>query len=111
MNTRQGTDTAYRARHAGIYRKAAWLVEAGRVRDAIPGACSAIADACYPKLATLEAYERVKGSRVIRDFEELFKPDESWGMYWGHQWPEGEQQDCRCLALCFMAAMAEAGDV
>lgn len=35
-------------------------------------------------------------------------PDGSWGSFWGHSWKENE--NCRILALCLMAAMVEAGD-
>lgn len=35
-------------------------------------------------------------------------PDGSWGSYWAES--TEEQEGCRIVALCFMAAMVEAGD-
>ena len=45
-------------------------------------------------------------------FEFLFRPKHSALMYWGELWGEKarEVREVRILALCFMAAIDEAGD-
>lgn len=45
-------------------------------------------------------------------FAAYFKPENTNYVYWGGQWSDDsrERHACRILALCFMAAMVEAGD-
>jgi len=95
-----------------IYRKAAQILERDEYRDTIPGACSAIADAAYPDKDRLDSYNAVDGKPILRDFEYLFCPHEVAFGYWGREWSdEGfndlQALDCRIVALCFMAAIAE----
>jgi hypothetical protein len=95
-----------------IYRKAAELVERGVVRDSPQGACSAIADAMYPRLARHDAYEKARHSAAISTFITTFHPSDDGaghGLYWGAGWGDTreEQTAGRVVALCFMAAIAE----
>ena len=43
---------------------------------------------------------------LVRKYEAMFKPENS-GHCWGYAWGYEERLDCRILALCFMAAIAE----
>ena len=43
-------------------------------------------------------------------YQELFSPEEIKDSHWGNAWGE-ERDECRVLALCFAAAMAETGDL
>ena len=52
---------------------------------------------------------------AARRYAELFRPEDYNGECWGHAWANGwdqwrERNACRIVALCFMAAMVEAGD-
>lgn len=99
---------------AEIYSTAAKYLEDGKVCDSIKGACSAIGESMYPTLMRLDAYSKAEAQGVLKPFEDLFKPDEPYASrsYWGNEWAEtdAERNDCRILALCFMASMVEAGD-
>ena len=43
-------------------------------------------------------------------YNEMFRPPYSMYDKWGNHWGE-DRKSCRVLALCFAAAMAEAGDL
>ena len=53
------------------------------------------------------AIEFVGGAREKNRYSALFNPLNG-NTFWGLNWPRPSQ--CRVLALCFMAAMVEAGD-
>ena len=78
---------------AAVYREAARQIEEGI------------------QIWTCNALECLGASPI--PYAALFKPeDEHFDGSWGTRWSDSyeERQDCRILALCFMAAMVEAGD-
>ena len=93
---------------ARVYREAARIVAEFEDRDSGAGSCSAIADAMFPESDTLSAWERSKESANISIYQGLFSPSDFSEGYWGEFWDA--PRACRCIALCFMAAMVEAGD-
>ena len=101
---------------AALYRKAAHLIEGGAwqpVEDDIDEwptqkfSCWAITAAMGRKKYQFGPEDRTP--KEVKDYQYIFKPEEgNW--CWGDLWEEHERDDCRVLALCFMAAMVEAGD-
>ena len=90
---------------AAIYRKAAMLLEDGALHSGerntpVKHSCCAVAKAegIFPEWN----YGHVE-SRLVDEYYEIFNGN--FGPYW-----EQRNQDVRILALCFMAAMVEAGD-
>ena len=87
---------------ATVYREAARRIERGEV-DHNDGACC---------VALRTNYEYEVPGFSADDFYYAFKPNSASSMWWGrHFGSEDEQRECRILALCFMAAMCDAGDV
>jgi hypothetical protein len=89
------------AKRAEIYRKAARGMECRFL--GLGWSCWAIC-----KVAGLEPYDAADTPPlIVRQYERIFSPyapkHEHW---WGHGW----NHDDKILALCFMAAMVEAGD-
>lgn len=100
-------DTPLKQRNAAkVYREAAKQGAEG----AIDGACVWIA----------WAQDKDGGAYfcdpLVEEYSGLFKPGP--GVYWGELWadnihnprPDPATRECRVLALCFMAAIVEAGD-
>jgi hypothetical protein len=114
MNNRSCTDTT-KVKKAAIYRQAARLLEQkachspdrynrnGTVR--VKFTCCAIAEAegIFPKWNYGE-----KESKLVEHYTDTFGL-EGGGNWFGSDWDD-RVQDHRILALCFMAAMVEAGD-
>lgn len=94
-----------RAKRAAMYREAANIVECGI--DA--HSCHAIYRATG--LGVPDEWEKRLPCSDADEYDELFRPDDpgAWGESWGICWGD-ERHDCRVVALCFMAAMVEAGD-
>ena len=93
---------------ADIYRLAAKLVESGGPeRLAEDSCCWAIVLVKNPDIAMLDNYD--EHSRALK---QVFRP-KGGGGFWlnGLGTNDEERRNGRILALCFMAAMAEAGDV
>lgn len=110
MNNSRCTDGSA-VKRAEIYRQAALLYENGKLGDAGRGSCSAICEAARPDLHHYAAYEDGCRGRLVSDYAAFFRPEIGvvyWGMHWGDS--REERDDCRIIALCFMAAMIEAGD-
>ena len=85
-----------RAKRAEVYREAA---------DLIPKDYAS----CFAVNKVVSGHHEC-GTSEARAYEELFAPyvkTFAWGEQWGE---EPERTNCRILALCFMAAMVEAGD-
>ena len=94
---------------AAVYLKAARLIES---REGVYsyGCCFAIAWSELPHVrsfnrATLEDYTTAAQQRFSAIFKPILRETHE---YW---WIEDEEMDARILALCFAAAMAEAGDL
>lgn len=96
-----------------IYRDAAKVIEDGKLLDNGRGSCSAITQAAEPQMHHSEAYDALCCTPIVTNYVNTFCPRGRTGGYWGTEWgaTHQEQDDCRILALCFMAAMVEAGDV
>ena len=94
------TDTA---KLAGIYLRAADMIASRDVR----GCCDALG------LAEGETHPTDGAGCcldvVAKAFSDMFRPPEVVGFWWGDTF-DTEEQNQRTLALCFMAAMVEAGD-
>ena len=106
-----GTDHAV---VAAIYLDAAKLFEDGKVKDTGQGACSAIAEAMNPTIHHSLAYDKERHAEKspVHDFTAIFSPNDDARYYWGDGWgdTQEERNNARVVALCFMAAMVEAGD-
>lgn len=95
-----------RNKRAAVYRKAAQLGELGE-RD---GSCVWVAVA--------EGLDSPYASELSAKYSKVFNPGSDFALYWGNEWadqpwscgPVEAARDCRVLALCFMAALVEAGD-
>lgn len=89
-------------RDAAIYRRAA-------VRQARDKYCSCLAIVCVDK-RSLRNWDGF--TNAAEAYAEMFKPFKKTHSHcsWGNRWKE-DAQECRILALCFAAAMAEAGDL
>jgi hypothetical protein len=106
LMTNASTDKNSRA---AIYRAAARQMEKNFDRDLHNGA--------YWYGACDNIAHVVTGSAVRSDcaealaFERVFRPKSVYA-YWGDEWGcnHDERRNIRILALCFMAAMVEAGD-
>ena len=73
----------------------------------VGGACWAITSIVEPtKLCNAEPDDDESWPAPVALFRKMFKPEGLHGRWW---WNGGEN-DGRILALCFMAAMVEAGD-
>ena len=95
-----------RAKRAAVYREAAYRVEFGFHSFS----CWAIEDVLVVPLHGEETKEKDKHP-LVRSYEKTFRPEAcGWTHNWGVYWNGDERRDCRILALCFMAAMVEAGD-
>lgn len=95
-------DTAKRA--AKAYREAARLIERGEDLGCVGGSrCR------FSCCALQRVVGDVDASFLVSPYRNLFLhlPREGW---WDNSYPSEEYNDWRVLALCFMAAMAEAGD-
>lgn len=108
-NSRVPLEKATKAR---IYRKAARKIEDGDNH----WSCCAIAGVGDDT----DPYYYEDDRMLVGRYERFFKPDGAH-LYWGNAWSDrpptyqescGDEQakKCRILALCFMAAMAGAGD-
>lgn len=91
---------------AAIYRKAALNAEANHCYGS---SCHEI-----HRLVSFNTMAERYGPEVIA-FRNLFSPhgQDTTRAFWLNdydRWDQGEQQNWRPLALCFMAAMVEAGD-
>lgn len=106
--TARSTD---RAKRADIYRKAAWFVE----QEELHGggySCYAILRAEDPSAF----YSAVHQTPALALYEKTFGHDarasggyqQAWMLNAGPDY--ADIASCRVLALCFMAAMVEAGD-
>ena len=98
--------TDYRTKRAKVYRDAAELLCHQDTKECW-GCCDAINKiVCGSALTDTQQKE---------EFEHYFKPV-SKTLYWGSLWGDddafwsGSIHNCRILAICFMAAMVEAGD-
>jgi hypothetical protein len=90
-----------------IYREAARLLESGS-----PGIYGW---SCYA--ISLAEGLPFRVTDVVREYTETFSPFSGRRLRtvsaryrahtWGTQWDRSERHDCRVLALCFMAAIAE----
>lgn len=85
-----------------IYRDAAKLVEDGIHLHS----CVAIYDAAG--LGVPAVWSKRRSLMICEQYDELFRPysNDGWGDSWGICWGL-DRQDCRVLALCFMAAITE----
>ncbi len=93
-----------------VYREAARLIAEGEDRDyAGHGSCCAIADALYPDKGRYEAMDAARSSKILIKYEDLFAPSPPCFTYWAAHVERPKQ--FRILALCFAAAMADAGDL
>jgi len=112
--TRISTETAKRA---AIYRKAAMLGENG----AGDGSCAWIGWAKRGMTSGMINDAGWMEDRDVKGYQTLFLPVFAFHSgYWGENWSDVEYpckrdvceevRPCRVLALCFMAAMVEAGD-
>jgi hypothetical protein len=82
------------------YRNSAKLIEEGK-EDHLRGACCIAMD----QIAMIDG-----DVNNVQVFYDLFKPNEGHNaLWWGEKW-EDDARSCRILALCFMAALVEAGD-
>ena len=89
-----------------VYREAARLLEAGEYT--YNWSCWTI---CQAKGVPFYNFGEPKPAEVD-DYEITFSPynenaDSHTRHCWGRAWDEDERRDCRILALCFMAAIAE----
>jgi hypothetical protein len=107
---------------AAVLRKAAKIIEDDLCWDKGMGACTAIAQALANGDPSNYWGKYERHSLPVR-YSDTFKPqhDHFYSTYWARNWidvgvlayEEQRQQmrDCRILALCFAAAMAETGDL
>jgi hypothetical protein len=97
-------------RRAAIYRKAARGVEQNVGSGAIYGyACNAI-EAVQGKVSGEIFAPWREDSDASKSFKAVFSPGhENRFGFFGEMNSDGSR-DCRVVALCFMAAMVEAGD-
>lgn len=88
---------------AKVYRDAADYLCRPTPKD-----CWGTCDAINQIAAGDPCYESPAKAR----YESYFMPPSSTRCYWGEMWGDSpdEIHECRLLALCFMAAMVEAGD-
>jgi hypothetical protein len=101
-----------KAKDAATYRAAAKLLE-----DDAPGgyggfgsqySCDRLGQAAGWFCHGNQPEHLARFKALAARYEAAFKPDEPISMGW---WTLGKDgRDCRILALCFMAAMVEAGD-
>jgi len=88
--------------HADIYRKAAELL----AHDFIPGNWSCWAIEMVLKVPCSDG-ENEKHP-LVKEYEKFFKPDNAANSHaWGLTWDIEDRDECRILALCFMAAISE----
>ena len=85
-------------------KKAAELIQNERAH--LGYSCAAVQEAATGGADGCVAHQH----RLTREYESTFSPRiNDSGCAWGEQWPD--RKECRILALCFAAAMAEAGDL
>ena len=105
----RATRTERGAKRAAIYERAAMGCEFGLPDFEL--SCRAIANAAYG-----ESWSDRQWNAVVNPYVRLMSPDGQISWRSCPSWlkdsglPREEQKDWRILALCFMAAMVEAGD-
>ena len=91
------------SRPGDVYRRAAkWL--AARPLDSGDGMCDAIGASAMPN-------DCLAACRKVQIFCRSARPVLIW---WGAEWSRDDlakRRECRLLALCFAAAMADEGDL
>jgi hypothetical protein len=106
MKRLSSTPHGSRKERANIYRKAAQIMESRLVPVTDGSCCWALAVA-----KDSEVVELVKDSDAIAMKRYFSAPRRFHDAYWMYGDDEGSDQNShRILALCFMAAMVEAGD-
>ncbi len=89
-----------RERDAEIYRSAAERI-ANRQRTRY---------GCLNSCCMIDEISRCSNSDATRRYQHLFRPKGNTRLWWASGW-KPHIHVCRVLALCFAAAMAEAGDL
>ena len=89
-----------------VYREAARLLE----RKEVITCCPAISTAERPYHDERGHNGECRLDQLEGPFREFFWPDNGQAYWWGSPKVKANQ-DARVIALCFMAAMAESGDL